>query len=536
MKNKTKGTIPGIKAIFSWCFVRNSYRMMIEMKTKKTASFFLAALLMLSVLPFGVFAVSTPVVPTSTASITIENALENDQLSAYKVVDIRYDAGNNTLSYAWNSAFTDYFSGKTLYNTTVYTVETFATFTDDSDALKDLLAKLPSYIKDRSIAPVQIQTVGADGKAIFADLAMGEYFIRPTLTTSVYQLMLQKVEPTVANVGGTETYVIDDVAFTAKKEKVNIAKTADKTSVTKNEKVTYTIAADIPTYSDNATDQSFSVYDLLPDGLTIDKDSITIKRDGTDITGQAGTQYTLDKTANTTAEPYHTFRFSVDTAQYAADWSASGGKQLVISYTATLNDDATTEVNVKEANLVTFDYSFYPYVESSHIQKTDQVDITTYAIKINKFVKGKSDTKLAGATFDLYRTATQEEKDAGTAVEIPYTTMKGIKLESNKVTDANGIAVFEKYEANSTNYDYYLVETAAPSGYNILDNAVKVNFTDAEVAATSGVYTVDVPNRSGIKLPITGGTGTAIFTVIGIGLMVVAVLLFVFARKKVKAK
>ena len=60
--------------------------------------------------------------------------------------------------------------------------------------------------------------------------------------------------------------------------------------------------------------------------------------------------------------------------------------------------------------------------------------------------------------------------------------------------------------------------------------------TDAEVEATAGVYTVKVPNSSGIQLPITGGTGTVIFTIIGIALMVGAVVLFVISRKKAKAE
>lgn len=102
-------------------------------------------------------------------------------------------------------------------------------------------------------------------------------------------------------------------------------------------------------------------------------------------------------------------------------------------------------------------------------------------------------------------------------------------------TDDNGAATFAKYEANGTNYDYYLVETQAPSGYNILDNAVKVNFTYEEVEETDGTYTVKVPNKSGIQLPNTGGTGTVIFTVIGIALMVGAVVLFVVSRKKNKS-
>ena len=50
----------------------------------------------------------------------------------------------------------------------------------------------------------------------------------------------------------------------------------------------------------------------------------------------------------------------------------------------------------------------------------------------------------------------------GTSVEIPHTSIQGIKLEGDKVTDDNGAATFEKYEANGNKYDYYLVETQAP--------------------------------------------------------------------------
>lgn len=496
-------------------------------KAKKLVTLILTALLVLSILPMNVFAAPSKVTASSNASITINNAVENDVLAAYKVVDIAYNAANNTLSYAWNSAFADYFAGTTSYNTTAYTVEQFSALTDDSDDLKTLLAGLPSYIANRTISPVSTQTVDAGGAATFADLAMGEYFIRPTSTTSVYQLMLQKVEPTVAEVDGKQTYVIEDVTFSAKHEEVSVNKVANKTSVTKNEKVTYTITVDIPTYATEAVDKSFYVSDLLPDGLTIDADSIKVQINATDIDES---YYTLNKTATND----YTFKLSVDTAKYAEKWSANGGKQLVITYTATLNDDNTTAVNAKETNTVTFDYSNYPYVENSHAQKKDTVDVTTFAIKIDKFVNNQEANKLAGAKFDLYRTATQAEIDAGTSVEIPHTSIQGIKLEGDKVTDANGAATFEKYEANGTNYDYYLVETQAPSGYNILDNAVKVNFTDAEVEATAGVYTVKVPNSSGIKLPITGGTGTVIFTIIGIALMVGAVVLFVVSNKKAK--
>lgn len=486
------------------------------MKTKKFAVLLFTLILALGLFPMGVFAASSTVTPTSTASITINNAVENDVLNAYKVVDITYNQTSNDVSYAWNSDFADYFAGTT--------VEEFATLTDDSAELKNLLAGLPKYIADKNIAAAKTVTV-TSGTATFADLAMGEYFIRPTNTTSVYQLMLQKIEPTAVS----GTYKIDDVSFSAKHNEVTIDKTADKTSVTKNEKVAYTVAVDIPIYSAEATDKTIYVSDRLPDGLTIDTASINVKINGADVDSTA---YTLD----TTATSYYTFKLSVSTKQYTDSWTDEGGKKLFITYTATLNNDTTTEVNDKETNKATFDYSFYPYVENSHKQKTDTVDVTTFAIKIDKYVAGSPATKLANAKFDLYRTATTEETSAGGIETIPHTNVQGIKLERDVVTDDNGSATFEKYEANGTKYDYYLVETQAPNGYNILAEAVKVNFTDANVDATNGVYTVKVPNSSGITLPITGDEGIVIFTVIGIALMAGAVILFVLFPKKAKAK
>lgn len=482
------------------------------MKSKKIAVLLLTLVLTMVLSPMSVFAVPTTVTANSKASIIVENAVENDVLEAYKIIDIAYDANTNTLTYKWNSAFANYFTGTT--------VEQFAALTDEQ--LKGKLAGLPKFIADNSIKATSTATADDTKTATFADLEMGEYFIRPYTTTSVYQLMLQKVEPTVDST--TKAYVIDDVTFNAKHTEATIEKTADKTSVTKGEKVKYTITVDIPTYGAEATDKSFYVSDLLPDGLTLDTKSISAVINGTTVNENA---YTLDTKANTN----YTFKFSVSTEQYTNSWSENAGKELVITYSATFNNNDTTAVNVKETNTATFDYSNYPYVDSSqHENKTDTFDVTTFAIKIDKHVTGQESQKLANAKFDLYRT------DANSALEIPHTNIKGIKLEEGLTTDDNGVATFEKYEANGTKYDYYLVETKAPAGYNILDNAIKVSFTDADVVATKGIYTVEVENSSGLTLPITGGEGIVFFSVIGIVFMGGAVFLFVISRKKSKTK
>lgn len=82
------------------------------MKTKKFAVLLFTLILALGLFPMGVFAASSTVTPNSTASITINNAVENDELAAYKVVDITYNATSNHVSYAWNSAFADYLQAR----------------------------------------------------------------------------------------------------------------------------------------------------------------------------------------------------------------------------------------------------------------------------------------------------------------------------------------------------------------------------------------------------------------------------------------
>lgn len=374
--------------------------------------------------------------------------------------------------------------------------------------------------------------------------AGNEYYLIETKAPDGYKPLFEPKKITFDSSGstGTAAYVDDTkTTITNRASSIQIAndllpdmhftKTADKTSVTKGDKVAYTIAVDIPKYPANAADKSFYVSDLLPDGLKIDTASIKVqvKNTETNVVEDVLTDaYTLD----TTPTSQYTFKLSVDTSQYAAGWSGNGGKQLVITYTATFNNNNTTAVNSKETNTATFDYSIDPNFTGRHIQTTASADVNTFGIKINKYDSGNENTKLANARFDLYRTATH---DAGNSVKIPHTDIYGIKLEGSKATGDKGIAVFEKYEANADKYDYYLVEVAAPSGYNLLVETVKVNFADNDVDG-DGYCTVNIPNISMIEMPVTGGFSTVIFYVIGIALMLSALAAYIIFLKKVKAK
>ena len=85
--------------------------------------------------------------------------------------------------------------------------------------------------------------------------------------------------------------------------------------------------------------------------------------------------------------------------------------------------------------------------------------------------------------------------------------------------------------AGATNslQSYYIVETKAPAGYNLLSSPVTVTFTGSEVGYT---YLLQVMNHQGFVLPVTGGAGTMAFVIIGIILIGAGGLVLVVTRKK----
>ena len=76
---------------------------------------------------------------------------------------------------------------------------------------------------------------------------------------------------------------------------------------------------------------------------------------------------------------------------------------------------------------------------------------------------------------------------------------------------------------------YTLVETAAPAGYNKLNDPVDVTVLD------TNALTVEVPNATGTELPSTGGMGTTIFYIVGAVLVIGAGVVLV-AKKRMAGR
>ena len=131
----------------------------------------------------------------------------------------------------------------------------------------------------------------------------------------------------------------------------------------------------------------------------------------------------------------------------------------------------------------------------------------------------------AGAVFQLYRPATVEELNDDTITKV---TLEGMETQFVLVEFFDTVPVIgteEKVTSVSSNADgkvviyglaygdYYLVETKAPAGYNLLSALTKI-VIDAESHTDAKV--VKILNNSGMELPETGGMGTTIFMTAGL--------------------
>jgi len=419
-------------------------------------------------------------------------------------------------------------------------------------------------------------TTDINGKITIAGLSQGEYRIfedaySNTSANKGYILDAEYHTFTVqkdgkiqvdGNVSANATIQVANHRPDMKKEVYNGTEWKQDAQYGVGDTVPYKITIEVPKNIDKLS--TFTVTDT-PTGLTDNVSSIEVKDDTTDLT--KNTHYTVADNGNG-----FTITFT------PAEMAAYAGEKLVITYTATVSNDAVVggKGNSNNAKLTytnkinTHDSPAAPSTNTIE----DSAVMYSFGIKVKKTTED-GNTPLPGVVFDLYREAKTGETPIVNAETLKKAgldiTKKWILVKSGLTTNANGI-IDTSDSNNATNYthglangDYYLVETKTVDGYNLLTKPVKVkldvtatttwqktNVYDASgnlvkhgtVTKTTFTHTSNngdatktelavakVVNRKGFTLPVTGGFGTLLFSGIGV-LLVLAGVGVLFSLKK----
>ena len=338
---------------------------------------------------------------------------------------------------------------------------------------------------------------------------------------------------------GIDKQVWDEATDDDEETDENWGETADHEL---NETFQFKLIATLTGDKDYADYETYKLifHDSMSAGVTFESiDKVTVN--GTEISG-----YTYTATAGQAGGSW-TLTIA-DLKQFDAD--LTDGCVVEVIYNAHLNNNAVIGNIDDNLNEVFLEYSNNPNWEGSGegdgdepggdedepTGKTekDTVWVFTYEVKVNK-IDGNTQEELPDAEFQMKNADGKwlVVDENGKVQQWIDDQSKASVLKS----DENGVFSVIGLDHGT----YYLVETKAPNGYNLLTEAVEVNVvaTHKEVTAESAetIFTVNekseitVENKAGIVLPETGGMGTTMIYILGAVMVLGAGVLLVTKRR-----
>ena len=319
----------------------------------------------------------------------------------------------------------------------------------------------------------------------------------------------------VSSIGSNLILGTTDINITQKNTYPSIEKTekdedndnyGDTVEVAVGDTIDYKVVVSVP----DSAKVDITVTDTMFEGLTYDQTAgLTVKVDGTALT--ADTDYVV---GDATAQSWILTIKPTD---------ATKGKEVEITFKATVNDKSIGVADTSKKNEVKLDFS--------NFSQTDSVVYTTSASSIFKYdgateYNADNVKKLSGVKFTLKEgnaEFTVSKAEAG----YYYYDANG---SSEVVTDDDGMIIIRGLDSEKT---YTLTETKTNDGYNMLDAPVTLTLVkdDNTYSADPTSAQHNIPNNQGTVLPSTGGIGTTIFYVIG-GILLVGAAIILVARHK----
>lgn len=324
-----------------------------------------------------------------------------------------------------------------------------------------------------------------------------------------------------------------DLTIQKKYDVPTVDKTVSDPDANIGDTVTFTLTGTMPSRLDGYETYKVVFHDTMSAGLTY-AGELSVKIDGNDKTSS----FTVSPTAPTAGQD-GTTSFTVSCDDVLA-LGAAASSTITVTYKATLNENAVIGT-AGNPNKVKLEYSNNPTGTGTGETTEKEVKVYTWELPVKK-VDG-SGNALAGAEFSLYTDAACTQ-----AVSVVATTTAGVYKVCTKsdsaeghvhlttvTTDSNGVLSIKGLDKGT----YYLKETKAPDGYNILESAIKVVIGDNGALtindATATAAEVTVVNNAGTQLPETGGMGTTIFYALG-GVLVLAAVVLLVTRKRMSSR
>lgn len=479
-------------------------------QTKKLFSVVLAIAL--------VFAMAIPAFAAGEGSITINNAVTDQTYAVYKMLSlVPGQAPGNSYVYTVDAEWADFISGDgAAYlaeedGTVVWKGATDAEGEPSAEAVAALAQLALAYAVAEGIGATD--SVKAEGTTVeFTGLDLGYYVV----DSSVGALC----GLTSTNPAATVEEKNDQPKVEKEVQEDSTEAWGDANTATIGDTVNYRTTITAQSGAEN-----YVLHDKMEAGLTFNADSVAVTKG--DATLTEGTDYELVVPGNETVAA-NKCTFEID---FSDEFEATLGNNetIVVTYTATLNENAeiSTQTNDNETWLA--------YGEGN---KTATDWTETMAFKFDLVKTDENDTIINGAEFRLYTDATCTQE-----VAVIYDTIKGyyrpVKAGETGTTITAGNVTIAGLDSDAETI-YYLKETQAPAGYNMITNPVTVDLkidgvaTNLEAVTTNGTYEdggVQVVNDSGTLLPETGGMGTTMFYMIG-AMMVIGAVVVMVSKKR----
>ena len=442
-----------------------------------------------------------------TGKITIDPANPNEEYNVYRILKLEsYDETNKLYSYTktgdeWDG-FIDSAVNEGYLKTNSDGYVTFNTTKNSNADVREFAKKALAYAKKNNIPATKTVKTAADAtSATVEGLELGYYLVGSSMGALC---SLDTAHPTVTIKDKNEKPTVEkNIIEYDEQGKDQLVKS---NSANIGEHVIFQTTINVKPGAKNyvlhdTMDSHLKYVDILQ---AHDNNSVNLRRGNDKDFVVKASELTDDCTfeISFTEAYYEKNRKNIDEGKLT---------KIIFQYYATVKDDAVINEPMKNTTHLTY---------GDKNTETNKSETTTRTFGIPVFKYTGINTALAGAKFIL-----STDPNCGKGTEIKFTKNSADKYRY----DTEGTTTLESLSTGRIDIEgikagtYYLKETEAPKGYNLLKAPQKIEILeDGTIKLNDAVNTGDVKvkNNSGTLLPSTGGMGTTMIYLVGAVLVV----------------